>query len=158
MKKVVFQGCAILKGLNSEHSTTKQTEHLRFPTYLHIPHRHPPIHLQTTQDADKCQQMSRDTERHQQTPTHCQTPQTAPGSALCVKPSSNWEIKNLPKWWPWLLFSQARIISDKNIWMSSPLQFHFQFVIGYELKTVYSSSKSCHRISCNSNRLRKGCE
>ena len=70
-------------------------------------------------------------------------------------PALNLEIKNFPKWWPWLPFSQARIISDENIWMYSPLQFHFQYIFGYELKTVICSSKSCQRISCNSSRLRK---
>ena len=60
--------------------------------------------------------------------------------ALCVKPFRNLEIKNFQKWWPWLPFSQARIISDKNIWMLSPLQFHFQSIFGYELKTVFCSS------------------
>ena len=55
-------------------------------------------------------------------------------SALCVKPLRNLEIRNLPKGWPWLPFSQARIISDENIWMFSPFQFHFQSIFGYELK------------------------
>ena len=27
----------------------------------------------------------------------------------------------------------ARVISDENIWMFFPLQFHFQFIYGYEL-------------------------
>ena len=63
-------------------------------------------------------------------------------NALCVKPLRNLEIKNLPKWWPWLPFSQARIISDENIWMLSPFQFRFQFIFGYELKTVFCSSKN----------------
>ena len=81
-------------------------------------------------------------------------------NALYVKPLRNLEIKNLPKKWPWLPFSQARIISDKNIWMLSPLQFHFQSIFGYELKTVENShlqQLNCQRISCNSNRLRQGC-
>ena len=46
----------------------------------------------------------------------------------------------LPKWGPWLPFSQARIISYENIWMIYPLQFHFQFEFGYELTTVFCSS------------------
>ena len=57
-------------------------------------------------------------------------------SALCVKPFRNLEIKNLPKLLPWLPFYRARIISDANIWMLFPLQFHFQFLFGDELKTV----------------------
>ena len=61
-------------------------------------------------------------------------------TALCVKPFRNLGIKNFPKWWPWLPFSQAGFISDKNIWMLSPLQFHFQSIFGYELKTVFCSS------------------
>ena len=36
-----------------------------------------------------------------------------PRSALWRKPLSNMEIRSLPKWWPWLPFSQARIISDE---------------------------------------------
>ena len=71
---------------------------------------------------------------------HCQTMNCCSTNALCVKPLRNLEIKNLPKWWPWLPFSQARIISDENIWMISPLQFHFQSKFGYELKTVFCSS------------------
>jgi len=50
-------------------------------------------------------------------------------------------IWKLGKIWPWLPFSQARIISDENIWILSPFQFHFQFIFGYELKTVCCSSK-----------------
>ena len=59
-------------------------------------------------------------------------------NALCVKPCWNLEIKKL---WLWLPFSQARIISDENIWTFSPFQFLFQFIFGYELKTVCCSSK-----------------
>ena len=77
-------------------------------------------------------------------------------NALWRKPLRNLELKILPKWWPWLPFSQDRIISDENIWMLSPLQLHFQFLFGDELKTV-SCSSQIQRISCNSNRLRKGC-
>ena len=60
--------------------------------------------------------------------------------ALWRKPLSNLELRILPKWGPWLPFYQARIVSDENIWMISPLQFHFQFKFGYELKTVFCSS------------------
>ena len=60
--------------------------------------------------------------------------------ALWRKPLRNLELRILPKWWPWLSFSHGRIISDRNIWMLSPLQFHFQFIFGYELKTVFCSS------------------
>ena len=64
-------------------------------------------------------------------------------NALCVKPLRNLEIKNLPKWWPWLPFSQARIISDEKIWILSPFQFRFQFIFGYKSNTVFCSSKNC---------------
>ena len=57
-------------------------------------------------------------------------------SALWRKPFWNLELRVLPKLGPWLPFSQARIISDENILM----QFHFQFIFGYELKTVFCSS------------------
>ena len=78
--------------------------------------------------------------------------------ALWRKPLRNVELRILPKLWPWLPFSSARKISDRNIWMFSPLQFHFQFMSGYELKTVFCSSRNCQRISCNSHRLQKRCE
>ena len=29
----------------------------------------------------------------------------------------------------------------KNMWMLAPYQFHFQFILGYELKTAGCSSK-----------------
>ena len=74
-------------------------------------------------------------------------------TALCVKPFRNLEIKNLPKWWPWLPFFQAIIISDENIWRLSPLQFHFQFEFGYELKTVFCSSW----IAKESVAIQRGC-
>ena len=45
-------------------------------------------------------------------------------------------FKRIRKLWLGLPFSQARITSDENIWMFFPFQFHFQFIIGYELKTV----------------------
>ena len=61
-------------------------------------------------------------------------------SALWRKPLRKLELRILPKWGPWLPFSQDRIISDVNIWMIYPLQFHFQFKFGYELKTVFCSS------------------
>ena len=61
-------------------------------------------------------------------------------NALWRKPLRNLELRNLPKWGPCLPFSQATIISDENIWMISPLQFHFQFKFGYKLKTVFCSS------------------
>ena len=79
-------------------------------------------------------------------------------NALWRKLLRNLELRIWPKLWPWLPFSQARIISDENIWMFSPLQFHFQFIYGYELKKVFCSSRNCQRISCNSPRLRKGYE
>ena len=76
--------------------------------------------------------------------------------ALWRKPLTNLELSILPKLWPWLPFSPARIISD--IWIFSAFQFHFQFMFGYELKTVFCSSRIGQRISCNSHRLQKGCE
>ena len=74
-------------------------------------------------------------------------------TALCSKPLRNLELGILPKWWPWLPFYQARIISDENIWMLSPLQFHFQFLFGDELKTVSCSSQ----IAKESVAIQTGC-
>ena len=71
---------------------------------------------------------------------HKNWPRIPVTSALWRKPLRKLELRILPKWGPWLPFSQARIISDENIWMISPLQFHFQFKFGYELKTVFCSS------------------
>ena len=48
-------------------------------------------------------------------------------------------IKDFAKMMTQAPIFQARIISDENIWMLSPLQFHFQFIFGYELKTVVCS-------------------
>ena len=79
-------------------------------------------------------------------------------TALRVKPLRNLEIKNFPKLWPWLPYSQARIISEENSWLFSSLQFHFQFIFGYKLKIVFGRSKNCQWINCNSNRLLKGWE
>ena len=45
------------------------------------------------------------------------------------------------------------IISDENIWRLSPLQFHFQFEFGYELKTVFCSSW----IAKESVAIQRGC-
>ena len=59
----------------------------------------------------------------------------------------------MPKWWPWLPFSRARIISDRYIWMLSHLQFHFQFIFGYESKTVFS----CSYIAKESVAIQTGC-
>ena len=64
----------------------------------------------------------------------------ASSNAQWRKPLRNLELRILLKWGPWLPFSQVSIISDRNIWMLSPLQFHFQFEFGYELKTVFCSS------------------
>ena len=50
-------------------------------------------------------------------------------------------IKDLAKIMTLVPFSRARIISDENIWMLSPLQFHFQFLFGDELKTVSCRSQ-----------------
>ena len=36
-------------------------------------------------------------------------------SALWRKPLRNLELRILPKWGPWLPFSQARVISDENV-------------------------------------------
>ena len=47
---------------------------------------------------------------------------------------------------------------DQTIWILSPLQFHIQFMFGYELKTDFLQQLNCQRISCNSNRQRKECE
>ena len=63
-------------------------------------------------------------------------------NALWRKLLRNFELRILPKLWPWLSFSLARVISDKNIWMFSPLQFHFQFMFGYELKAVEIAKES----------------
>ena len=41
-----------------------------------------------------------------------------------------------------------RIISDGFNLMFSPLQFYFTFILGYELKIVFCSSRNCQRISC----------
>ena len=79
-------------------------------------------------------------------------------TALWRKLLRKLELRIWPKLWPWLPFSQARIISDENIWMLPPFQFHFQFIYEYELKTVFCSSRNCQRISSNSHRLRKECE
>ena len=74
-------------------------------------------------------------------------------NALWRKPLRNMELRMLPKWGPLLPFSQARIISDENIWMLSPLQFHFQFLFGDELKTVSCSSQ----IAKESVAIQTGC-
>ena len=71
---------------------------------------------------------------------NCQRACLSIDNALWRKPLRNLELRILPKWWPWPPFSQYRIISDRNIWMLTPLQFHFQFICGYELKTVFCSS------------------
>ena len=48
------------------------------------------------------------------------------------------EIKDFcQKILPLLPFSQARIISDENIWMLSPLQFHFKFYIWVWVETDF---------------------
>ena len=46
----------------------------------------------------------------------------------------------------------------QNIWRSPAAQIHFWFMFGYELTTVYCSSKNCKRISCNLSILQVGCE
>ena len=66
-------------------------------------------------------------------------------TALWRKPLTNLELGILPKLWPWLLFSPARIISDRNIWMFSAFQFHFQFLFKYELKAIFCSSGICQK-------------
>ena len=57
-----------------------------------------------------------------------------------LSPEEICNYRDWPKWWPWLPFSLARIISDENIWMLSPFQFHFQFKFWYDLKTDCCSS------------------
>ena len=79
-------------------------------------------------------------------------------TALWRKLLRKLELRIWPKLWPWLPFSQVRTISDENIWMLPPFQFHFQFIYEYELRTVFCSSRNCQRISSNSHRLRKECE
>ena len=50
-------------------------------------------------------------------------------------------IKDFAKMMTLAPIFQARTISDENIWILSPLQFHFQFLFGDELKTVSCSSQ-----------------
>ena len=59
---------------------------------------------------------------------------TQGANALCVLPFKNLEIKNIQKWWPWLPFSQARIISDKIFGCCLLCSFTFNLYLGTSWK------------------------
>ena len=78
---------------------------------------------------------------------HSQVQQTCRGclgevpcsSALCRKPLRKIELMILSKMITFAPISQARIISDENIWMSSPFQFHFRFLFVIPAKSFPKS-------------------
>ena len=79
-------------------------------------------------------------------------------SALWRKLLRNLELRIWPKLWPQLPFSWARIISDENIWMFSPFSVSLSIHIWVRVENSLLKQLNWKRISCNSNRLQKGCE